>query len=1249
MLEYGRGFGAEGEILGDEKNYTNEDHVENEKSGRHQHQLSVIGSIATSYVGLNTAFPEFADRVNKLIPFDRLVLSIINPETQQIINAYEAGVTSSTLIQSDSYSLEESELLARVHQELEVVVVDGGTAKEQIAADCAESNSRTIAADLKLVMFVPIVHRAKLIGSLAFRSKLENPYGQNEIELAGKIAAQIVGIVSDGQQIELLKRSSQRDQRLISEQTRIKAIGKIAGSTSDFINILSQFGEQVKHLVPNDRMVISSWSEDGTVLTDRYVVGIDIPGHQIGKELIVVQDEVWNRLYKEKLPWVVNGRAYESHKERNNRERARYKSGLRALLIVPLLWQGINSGSIAFRSKNPDAFDEHQVDLAVDVAAQIAGAVASANQIRLLERQSLKMERLAFEQTLIAEIGKLSGSTLEFEDVFESFVNRAKQLIPLDRIVVSINSTDGQTATDMFVHGTETLDTRLGDSYPIDEGFKRIASKMSAFNASLNDLEEMAKTSPSEQVRLDAGYRSLMMTPMIAQGQSVGRLIFRSKELDAYSDHHIELAKQISDQIGGAVAGSLQFSQLQAESAERARLADERRRIAELGRIVSSTLDLDEVYSSFAEQAKALVPSDRFVIMIVSEDRKSTIDAFIGGDLLPDRQIGNVIEIVPGTMLAEIVNNGNAKIILADDYSEHASEDQAERKRYEDGLRSVLAAPIVWESRTIGVAVFRSAHPTAYGDHELEIAAQICAQISGTIASAQQFRLLESVLEDVQTQAMALEAADDAIIIRNEDTSVMYVNSGFERQTGFKKEEVVGTHFNYPENSDSTPQSLVDLYEYVRNGNTWRKTVRSIRKDGSEYTVDATLSPVFNKAGDFDKYVGVRRDVTERVLADEANQTLATALEDAEDAVVILGTDTSTLWVNEAFVRNTGYSREEAIGKRSPFLRSESTSPETFDAMWTQVRSGQRWTGRLWTRRKDGSEYLSESSITPVFSTDGEIAKYVSTRRDITSMIQAEQDREVKRDLDAQNEQLVKLNAQREEFFSTVSHELRTPLTSVMAFADILSKDRDNSLTTRQQEHLDVIKRNSSSLNELINDMLDFSRMGNDHLKLDKSEIEIHALLDSVVESMEPTMNLRRQTLAIEPHAEPVWVAADYGRIVQVISNLITNSCKYSSTDTRITLSVNSENDQVAITVADQGIGISSEDLESVFSPFFRSSQPDVRKEIGTGLGLAISKTLVDLHEGTIRADSVIDEGTQITVTLPGASSTPNRSSSDPY
>jgi len=155
---------------------------------------------------------------------------------------------------------------------------------------------------------------------------------------------------------------------------------------------------------------------------------------------------------------------------------------------------------------------------------------------------------------------------------------------------------------------------------------------------------------------------------------------------------------------------------------------------------------------------------------------------------------------------------------------------------------------------------------------------------------------------------------------------------------------------------------------------------------------------------------------------------------------------------------------------------------------------------------------------------------------------------------------------------------------------------------------------------------------------LEKTDFEVHALADAVVESLGPTAGQRNQTLRIVRHNSPIWIFADQGRINQIISNLITNSCKYSPSSTSITVKIGQQDGWATIVVEDEGFGISPEDLREIFSPFFRSNRKEIRNETGSGLGLSIVKTLVELHGGRIEAISEPGKKTVMRVTLPGAS-----------
>jgi PAS domain S-box-containing protein len=1332
--------------------------------------IAEIARIVSSSPNLDDVFSAFANQANKLVPFDRLAISTIDPNTGLLSDSHISGLQLDGDYTIGPNSLEDSPVPAAVYKDHEVVSASAEILASIAHGDIAMGNDVLTRAGLKLkaglksAMFAPVVLQGQMVGTLVFRSKQDDPFGEREKRLASQIAVLIAGVIASTQQIALREAESTERRRIADEQTVVAEIGRVVSSTLDLDEVFTQLVEQARKLFRFDRIVISLFSEDRSEYVDRFVSGHSFEGSNADTRALNQKSKIIQQVTVQKQHLMLAGEDLEKYAAGSESETIRFKSGLEALLVVPLIWQNEASGMITFRAYDPDAFGKHQIDLALQVSRQIAGATTTANRLAIAARESSERQQLVEEQTAIAEIGRIVSSTLDLNEVFSSFADQVRDLLPFNRLVISLVDEGKTTITDAFVDGQEIDDGKPGNQHPLSGDIKEsVVRRNSTLVVNKPEQAKPWAKRGGEITRLSAGLVSVLIVPLAWQGEVVGALSFRSVKEDVYGAHEVNLAERVGAQIAGAVASANQYSKLEAESSERQQLADEQARISEIGRIVSSTLDIKEVLTAFTEQARSLVPFDRLVISTMDDNDNISTDILVDGMTIESEPPGfSYPSDVDLAFLTAIQDQGSL-VLSGTDYTEHASGNPIERTRMAMGIKTILIAPLIWQGKVVGIIKFRSVDPQAYGEHQIDLAVQIGAQIAGAIATSDQVRQLEAAAKTAQTQVAALEAADDAIIIRNSDMTVEYVNPAFEKQSGFSSDEILGTIFETPETKEvlrTRDQRLKSIHEHIQQGDVWREHLTTARKDGTEYIVDAKVSAILNDEGEIDKFVGIRRDVTEQFRADadrrtqaaainaaddaiiihgldrtieyvnpaferqtgltmeevvgsnplrtpainklghdgnerlwkkvEAGETArirfedqqddgterlyegtlspifdeqgeivnfvgirrdvtesvnanaeirtqAAALEAASDAVVILNLDTSIEWVNEAFVRDTGYSREEAIGQRSPFMRSDKSNPELFDNMWEQVRSGNTWRARMWIRRKDGSDYEADTSVTPVFDDDDNITRFIGIRRDITELAQAEKDREATRDLDAQNQQLLQLNEQREEFFSTVSHELRTPLTSVMAFADILSRDRDGNLTNLQHDHIDVIKRNGRNLNALVEDMLDFSRMSTDQLKLDKSEFEIHSLLDSVIESLEPTAEQRSQTLVIEPHTAPVWISADHGRIIQILSNLITNSCKYSPPSTRITVKVDSEDEKLILVVSDHGIGIPQENLTEIFSPFFRTSHTEVREEIGTGLGLAITKTLVDLHGGNIKAESKLNVGTDITVVLPGA------------
>ena len=226
------------------------------------------------------------------------------------------------------------------------------------------------------------------------------------------------------------------------------------------------------------------------------------------------------------------------------------------------------------------------------------------------------------------------------------------------------------------------------------------------------------------------------------------------------------------------------------------------------------------------------------------------------------------------------------------------------------------------------------------------------------------------------------------------------------------------------------------------------------------------------------------------------------------------------------------------------------------------------------------------------------------------------------------------LDRMKDEFVLTASHELRSPLTSVQGFAELLMMERD-SLTPRQVETVEIILDNCRHLVRLLNDLLDLARSDAGRLQVRPQPTHLEPLVEDVVRTMRAQTEASHQTLIeqIEPNLPLVNVEVD--RIRQILVNLVTNAHEYSPERASIQVSARVADNGVMISVTDNGPGIPPAQLEHIFERFVRGDAGLTQRVGGTGLGLAISKSLVELHGGTISADSVVGRGSTFTITLP--------------
>ncbi|MCJ7738134.1 MAG: hybrid sensor histidine kinase/response regulator, partial [Anaerolineae bacterium] len=226
------------------------------------------------------------------------------------------------------------------------------------------------------------------------------------------------------------------------------------------------------------------------------------------------------------------------------------------------------------------------------------------------------------------------------------------------------------------------------------------------------------------------------------------------------------------------------------------------------------------------------------------------------------------------------------------------------------------------------------------------------------------------------------------------------------------------------------------------------------------------------------------------------------------------------------------------------------------------------------------------------------------------------------------------LDRMKNDFISIASHELRTPLTSIRGYLDLVLMGAAGPIGEQQRSFLQIVNRNADRLHELVNDLLDISRIESGQVELNISAVSLHGLIDEVSTLFQNQFDAKGLDLIVDVPEDLPEILADPARLSQVFRNLVSNAHKYTR-DGAVIIRARAADSSVQIDIQDSGIGITNTDLDKLFTRFFRATDPLVREQSGTGLGLHITKSLVEMHGGKIWVKSEIGVGTTFSVALP--------------
>lgn len=351
------------------------------------------------------------------------------------------------------------------------------------------------------------------------------------------------------------------------------------------------------------------------------------------------------------------------------------------------------------------------------------------------------------------------------------------------------------------------------------------------------------------------------------------------------------------------------------------------------------------------------------------------------------------------------------------------------------------------------------------------------------------------------------------------------------------------------------------------------------------------------------------------------------ALEAAANAIVITDRTGAILWVNQAFVHLNGYSAEESIGQNPRMLKSGEHDDAVYADLWQTILAGRVWQGELINRRKDGSCYTQELTITPLRDATGTITHFVAIEQDVSERKRAEK-------------ALRDAARRKDEFLAMLGHELRNPLAPIRNAVHLLRLIGPHDPKLVQAR--DLVGRQVTHLARLVDDLMDISRITRGTITLRKKRVDLSTRIEEALETVRPLITSKRQTLTVAYAPQSLTVEADPGRLVQVLGNLLHNAVKFTDAGGWISVLTERRGRDAVIRIRDTGRGIAPAQLHDIFDIFVQGEASLARTEGGLGIGLALARHLIEQHGGTLEARSAgLGQGSEFIVRLPTAGARP--------
>jgi PAS domain S-box-containing protein len=1228
-----------------------------ERQASEAEAMARIGKAISSAPDILVVWAKVGEEASRLVTCDLVSVVALDSDMETAKVLYSHAVVGDTPFQLEQeYSLSGA-IECRIIESGQTVVLMPDSVEDLEAEFPGEI--ALYEAGFKSIMGVPVAGDQGVSGLLFLTSRSAHAFSTSDVEVAEKISDQIGGALANSQLRDELERK-------LSETRVIGAIGRTITSSPEIEEVYDTFAEQIRNLVQFDFLAIGLLDEGEQNVQVTYLHGDvgDFPwksGVSIPMAGIVDEQAV-----KTRAPVLFQPASVEEGCKRFPGEQATLEAGVMSQVAVPLIFGDRVIGVFNLESQHPYAYTENDVEVLSSLANQIAGAVAN-------EKLRVDLENRAKVAEAMARLGQAISSTPHIEEVFSVAAEVARGIIPFDEIGVGERDANEHETHVLYAHAfdkTAFLAPDIALPGPrVMEATIVTTGKSVLFNP--QSAQDVMDSFPDDMRAYEFGYRSHIGSPIFSDNGSNLFLFFASKSPNTFTAEHVAYAEEMCTQIGGAIANAKLGDQLAVQ-------AKEGQTIAEIGRVISSSDDIGEVYPRFAELAKTLVDFDRLNVSVVDETGDLLVNAYVYGEELPGYGIGRTSPIGK-TFYAGMA--GSFKSILINDeqlLSQNNEVNPSFADAVKSGFLSTIAVPLVVQKRLFGILGFRSKTGNAYTNADLQLAERVSAQVAGAIAMSELNRTLgreakerELLAEIGRTITGSIDinevydrfASQVSAVVPFDNITITRLKPG---------DESIEVAYTFGEVSDEWKSGQENPLEGSSEGEVFRAgtsvivDLQSAENVAQQFPLEVSsfefgqrsllAAPLrfhdqvigFLTLGSKEPDVYSDRDMVfvERTAAQIAgamvNSHMFSQLRDAEleqrelfeNAPIgyhELDSDGRIVRANQTILNMLGYAHEDYVGHKVFEFVAQSDLAHVRSLLGSAV--AMQGEDRLHTEdrsmvKADGSVITVDVESRRTIDDQGRI-KFRIAMRDVT---------------DRNRLQLQLMQAQKMEAVGQlaggVAHDFNNALTAVMGFTELARvqlEGEGHEAAANLEKVQDAAERAAS----LTRQLLTFSRQSvvkPEPVVIDTILTKLKSFLGRVIsEEIEMSYDLRGggAYVTIDPvHAE------------QVITNMVINGSDAMPSSGKLTITTalmeiepgaSSQYEglqpgpHLVISFADTGQGIAPESLPHIFDPFYTTKRPGE----GTGLGLATSYGIVTEVGGKILVDSAVGEGTRFDILLP--------------